>query len=88
MTTTNPLEWADLWAAMDAAPADWIETTERMFWNMLEVLPPRAQKRGRFLVGEARRHNAEGKGVYACFKQTGDRYFAKHLTVEEFSHDH
>lgn len=81
---TAPLEWADLWAAMDADPAAWIETTEGMYWHMLEVLPPRCMKRDSFLVGEARRHNSEGNGVYACFKREAGRHFAKHLTVAEY----
>lgn len=81
---STKLEWAQLWAAMDALPDDWIRTTDSMYQNMLEVLPPRAQAGARFLVGEAKTHNAEGKAVYACFKKDGDSYFAKHMTVEQF----
>ena len=78
------LEWSSLWAAMEAQPEDWIPTTGGMYWAMLEVLPPRAQAGGAFLVGEPLRHNAEGKAVHACFKQSGTGYFARNLTVEEF----
>jgi len=78
------LEWKQLWDAMDARPDDWIETTEDMYWEMLEVVPPRAQLSGRFLVGEAKTHNNEGKAVYACFRQAGTQFFAKHMTVNEF----
>ena len=78
------LEWAALWAAMDALPDDWIRTTDNMYQNMLECVPPRAQAGARFLVGEAKTHNAEGKAVHACFKKDGDSYFAKHMTVEQF----
>ena len=82
---THPLEWSDLWAAMDAQPTEWIETTEAMYWQMLECLPPREQDGARFLVGEPKTHNAEGKAVHACFWEKADgRYFAKHMTVEQF----
>jgi hypothetical protein len=69
---------------MKAQPEDWIETTEDMFWEMLECVPPRVQERGRFLVGEAERHNDEGKAVHACFKEVGNRFYAKYMTVEQF----
>lgn len=81
---TTPLEWSDLWAAMDAQPTEWIETTESMYWQMLECVPPRADAGSRFLVGEPKTHNAEGKAVHACFRQVGDTYQAKHMTVAEF----
>ena len=83
-TNTLPLEWAPLWAAMDAQPTEWIPTTEDMFWEMLECVPPRAQIAGAFLVGEPLRHNAEGKAVHACFKQVGSSFFARNLTVAQF----
>lgn len=87
MTTKSveKLEWSALWPAMDAAPEAWIPTTEDMYWQMLECLPPRAQSGGRFLVGEAERHNEEGKAVHACFKRVGNSYFARYLTVEQFN---
>lgn len=80
----TPLEWSPLWAAMDAQPEAWIPTTEDMYWQMLEVLPPRAHAGGAFLVGEPLRHNSEGKAVHACFLKAGPNYFARNLTVEEF----
>jgi|GEM_PF-3253630 len=86
-----PLEWAALWAAMDAAPNDWIETTEEMYFEMLECVPPRAMARGWFLVGEPKTHNEQGEAVHACFRMTGGtissgtaRFHAKHMTVAEF----
>ena len=36
----GPVVWDALWDAMKAAPGEWIETTEKMYWDMLEVLPP------------------------------------------------
>ena len=85
---TAPLEWQPLWDAMDAHPADWIQTTEKMYWEMLEVLPPRAQtSRGAFLVGEAVRDDAQGRAVYACFKKSGGQFYARNLTLEQFSRE-
>lgn len=76
--------WQELWDAMDANPSEWIETTEKMYWDMLEVLPPRAQTPSAFLVGEANHHNANGEAVYACFCETGDKYRARYMTLKEF----
>ena len=78
------LEWQPLWDAMDANPTEWIPTTEKMYWEMLEVLPPRKQSRSAFLVGEATRHNAEGYPVYSCFKRVGDSFYAKSMTLDQF----
>jgi hypothetical protein len=79
-----PLEWSALWAALDATPDTWMATTESMYWEMLEAVPPRAQARGAFLVGEALRHDSQGVAVYHCFKQCGREYFARNMTVEQF----
>ena len=79
-----PLEWSALWDAMKAAPDAWIPTTEAMFWEMLEVVPPREQVPSAFLVGEAERHNEEGKAVHACFKESGTNYAARYMTVAQF----
>ncbi len=78
------LEWSLLWAAMDASPSEWIPTTESMYWHMLECVPPRAQRGRAFLVGEPLRDDSEGKAVHACFKQSGNDYFARNLTLEQF----
>jgi hypothetical protein len=80
----QPLEWQPLWDAMDANPTEWIPTTEKMYWEMLEVLPPRKQSRSAFLVGEATRHNSEGYPVYSCFKRVGDSFYAKSMTLDQF----
>jgi hypothetical protein len=85
---TTPLEWQALWDAMDASPEAWIPTTEKMYWDMLEVLPPRKMLGRNFLVGEALRHNSAGEAVYSCFTQFGDTYKAKNLTVAEFMREH
>ena len=82
--TAAPLELSALWTAMDAAPEAWIPTTEAMYWEMLESVPPRAQKSCSFLVGEPKTHTDEGKAVHACFKKVGNAYFAKHMTVAQY----
>ena len=87
-TDTKPLEWNELWDAMDANPSEWIPTTEAMYWQMLECLPPRKMLGQNFLVGEVNDHNEDGEGIYACFTKCGDTYKAKHLTVREFMAEH
>jgi len=82
------LEWEALWAAMDATPDAWIPTTENMYWQMLEVLPPRKMLGTNFLVGEALRSNSQGEEVYSCFSKCGNTYKAKNLTVAEFIFEH
>lgn len=79
-----PLEWAELWEAMTAAPKKWIITTKEMYWNQLEALPPADQSRDAFLVGEAYTHNDKGEAVYNCFKINDGVYRARRLTRKEF----
>jgi len=81
------LEWKPLWDAMDANPSEWIPTTEKMYWQMLEAVPPRAHSNGAFLVGEASHSNAEGRTMYAGFKKTGGQFYAKYLTIEQFKRE-
>ena len=87
MTTViqaKPLEWSDLWAAMDARPDEWIQTTEHMHDEMLNCLPPRAGGSGAFLVGEPKTHRADGQAVYTCFVRNRSGYFARDMTLAEF----
>jgi hypothetical protein len=83
----DKLEWQALWDAMDENPAEWIPTTEKMYWDMLEAVPPRAQKKGAFLVGEANHDNSEGYPVYSAFKRVSDNFYAKHMTYSEFDNE-
>jgi hypothetical protein len=84
----KPLEWAELWAAMDANPDAWIETTEAMYWEMLGAVPPRKMIGQNFLVGEALCDNSEGYPTYSCFTKFGDTYKAKNMTLKEFMAEH
>jgi hypothetical protein len=79
-----PFEWAALWDEMKKNPAAWIETTEDMYWQMLECLPPREMNGGRFLVGEADSHNKKGEAVYASFRKHNGQFFAKYETIKQF----
>jgi hypothetical protein len=81
---TGALEWAELWDAMDASPEAWVETTEKMYWQMLECLPPRKMSQNAFLVGEPLRHNERG-AVHACFLRVGGVYWAKNINVSDFA---
>ena len=81
----NPKEWAELWAAIDAAPGEWIETTEAMAWSMLECVPPRAGAMGAFLVGEANCDGPDGRPLYHCFVQRGSRHFARLMSYAQFN---
>jgi len=82
--SNTTLEWQALWDAMKETPSAWIETTECMYWDMLEVLPPVRMTGRHFLVGEADHHNAQGEAVYACFKKVGSKYFARYLSIDQF----
>ena len=65
-------------------PQNGLKPLEKMYWEMLESVPPRAQNSRGFLVGEPLSDNADGYPIYACFKKSGDNYYAKNLTLSEF----
>ena len=80
----KPLEWAELWKAMDSEPTKWIPTTEAMYWHILEAVFPTCMNPNSFLGGEPNHHDKDGKPVYAAFRQKGEEYEAKYLTLEQF----
>jgi len=90
-TTGTPLEWQPLWAVMAenyyAGNGEWVPTTEEMYREMLNVLPPVCQRGGSFLVGEPWNHNAEGQAVFAAFSRHGEHYKARYMTLREFKSD-
>ena len=82
-------QWAALWSAMqanyNAKSGEWTETTEHMFHEMLNAVPPRATKRGAFLNGEEWTHDEDGNGIFSAFRELpGNRYAAKYMTLAEF----
>lgn len=81
---TEKLEWQPLWDAMEAQPNEWIPTTEKMYWEMLGVLPPRAMTGNAFLVGEPLRSNEHGESIYSCFTRIGENHRARNLTLKQF----
>jgi len=82
----EPLEWEDLWATMKTKPYPWVETTENMYNQMLDVLPPAAMGENAFLVGEPYTHNEKNEPVFACFVHSGKHYQARYMTLNEFDH--
>lgn len=88
-TAPAPLEWAPLWVAMKAdwkaGRETWHATTEAMYDDMLNVLPPAAQRPYEFLVGEEWTHTDDGQGVFACFRwRRGDTPTARYMTLRQF----
>lgn len=83
-TPDVPLEWSPLFAAMKEASDKWIPTTEAMHEAMLGTVPPAAISGSAFLVGEPNHHNDQGSAVYACFKLTAGKFYAKYLTRAQF----
>lgn len=86
--SNTPLEWQELWDAMDANPNEWILTTESMYWEMLGAVPPIKMIGRNFVVGEPLRSNGQGEAVYSCFARFGDTCKAKNLTLAEFMLEH
>ena len=80
----NELSGQALWDAMKKEPTKWIRTTEGMYYDMLEVLPPAAMGHGAFLVGEPYTHNSRGEAVHACFANMYGDFFARYSTIREF----
>ena len=80
----HPLVWDALWTAMRAEPHAWVPTTERMYWHMLECVPPIDAGHGAFLVGEPNHHNDNGEPVYAGFVSRNG-FMARYMSRREFA---
>jgi hypothetical protein len=68
-------------------PITWSETTEEIFDNMLNVLPPEIMLTNGFLVGEPYDHEADtGKPRFDGFKRIGDKFYSssRPMTKDEF----
>jgi hypothetical protein len=86
MTVEAFCDWK---SELQRTPITWEETTEEVFNDMLNVLPPAAATRGyrAFLVGEAFDHDAgNGQPRYSAFRRNGEKYerASRHMTVIEF----
>ena len=57
------------------------EVTEEIYWEFLEVLPPAYWVGDLFQVGEAVRHNENGRPCYSTFDKKDGKYF--YLGVQE-----
>ncbi len=49
--------------------------SEKLYWEMLEVLPPAFWKGELFLVGEPLRHNSAGQEIYQAFTKVGENHY-------------
>ena len=81
--------WCEWKAAQQRTPITWSETTQKRFWEMLEVLPPAAGTPGfrAFLVGEPWDHDAgNGQPRFQAFRKHQGRFevASRPMTRAEF----
>ena len=83
-----PFEYSALFEIMDAHPRQWVPTTEKMFHDMLEVLPPVAYCNVKnwtgFLMGEPVTHDTHGDAIYSAYICVDGKFYAQNMTVKEF----
>ncbi len=64
----------------------WTETTEKTFYDQLEVVPPIRMKFNAFMVGECYTHDYDlRQPIYSTFVQIGNRFFGKHCALNTFN---
>lgn len=75
------LEGQELWDFMKLKCFEmmYLPTTEAMYYEMLNVLPPARQCGSAFAVGEE-----SHSGMHACFIEKYNKYFAKYMTLKRF----
>lgn len=61
----------------------WTEITKEKYWYYLEVLPPAYWKGNLFAVGEALRHNEEGRAVYTICDKRDGKYWQTEGTIAQ-----
>lgn len=59
----------------DLYPSQKVEVSERVYYDMLNCLPPRNWLGTYFEVGEAHHHTPEGKPIHRAFWKEGERYY-------------
>lgn len=71
------------------SPITWDETTEELYWDALEALPPAAYGKDMkgFLLGEPQDHDAEtGQPRFSAYLKRAGKYLAssRPMTIKEF----
>ena len=84
-TKTEPLVYSALFNAMKMHPETWMPTTQEMYYEMRDVVPPAGMKSQSFLMGEPVGHDQHDRAVFACFKRVGEEFFARHMTLAGYS---
>lgn len=77
-TSPCTCKMADVTEARHRGEPTWFETTERLWWHFLEVLPP-IYFHGGFFVSEPADHTPAGIPIYSALVQRGSRYFIREL---------
>lgn len=84
----EPFEYSALFQLMDATPRQWVPTTEKMFYDMLEAIPPvaygKAENWTGFLMGEPVTHDTQGDAIYSAYIRVDDNFYAQNMTVKDF----
>lgn len=65
---------------------DWTSITRDDYLHALNVLPPAADRRWGFLLGEPHDHDAAGVPRFRAFRETSEGFFksAEPMTIAEF----
>jgi hypothetical protein len=86
--TYDFVEWCTARGAEQSTPIEWAETTQALYHEMMDVLPPVIVKNCAFLVGEPMDHLAStGEPRFEAFRyRAGGHYEVANrpLTVAEF----
>jgi hypothetical protein len=67
-----------------AGDSSWVETSQKHFYDLLDVLPPARMKDTAFMVGECYTHDKDKGAMYdACITVDG-RYFIRLAPLRSF----
>jgi len=83
MNANTPNLWDEMRRRFDAGDRSWIPTTEEMYHEMLNVLPPAYWRGGVFAVGEPWRHTGDNRPIFACFRASHGAHSARYATLAE-----
>ena len=62
----------------------WREISERIFYDLLECVPPARMKYNAFAVGETWKHDQEGNKIHTIGIEVNNRYFMRHALLNSF----